>query len=702
MKVTSSRINKTFLERGLPFEWLYKLAMMEGNSKRPIYQIHKWWARRLGSVFRTLLIASFASSEDSPRSILLKYNNGHSLAGKIILDPFMGGGTTMVEGLKLGCKVIGVDINPVAWFVTKKEVEPFDKAKASETFQMLADSVGEEIRKFYVTRCLKGHSANVIYALWIQKIKCGKCRKTTHLFRDYIIASDEEVRHLVCPKCAAIFETRSKAVRIECGSCGHRFNPLAGVVKRGIFKCPNCNWPMRVAEAASKLGEPLPADMFAIEYHCKDCGKRQFKKPDSSDIELYQKASSTFHKLESELSIPRQKIPVEGRKSPRPLSHGYKYFYQLFNDRQLLCLGLLLKHISKINDQNMREFFTLAFSNSLETNNRLCKYESNWRKVSALFGIPGYHPVERYAENSVWGAGCGRGTFERNFQKLIRGKAYANDTYERVYRKNTAVPVHVGEKASSDLANNFDQLKAEKNTLIYCQNSEELSFLPDKSVDGVMTDPPYFDNINYCELADFFYVWLRLGLKKDYDCFEPLYSSRLREIVAKNDSLEELSSFTTKLSSVFAECSRVLKDDAIMMFTFHHTNPKVWLALKKALTTARFAVTAVPIVRSEGRTGYQKAGSISVDACVVCRKSSILNESNQTHVKLTKRQVITQCASVARKLVKVDRSLKKSDIFTILMGQCLLYDKPVLQEVIDNSKAFTAALAERIGLSNIS
>jgi putative DNA methylase len=284
----------------------------------------------------------------------------------------------------------------------------------------------------------------------------------------------------------------------------------------------------------------------------------------------------------------------------------------------------------------------------------------------------------------------------------MRGKAYGNDTYERVYRRNAAIPVHVGEKASSDLAKNFDQLKAEKNTLICCENSEELSFLPDKSVDEVVTDPPYFDNIHYCELADFFYVWLRLGLRKDYDCFEPLYSSRLREIVAKNNSPEELSSFTTRLSNVFTECSRVLKDNAIMVFTFHHTNPKVWIALKNALTTARFSVTAVPIVRSEGRTGYQKAGSISVDACVVCRKSSILNDSNQTRVKLTKRQVITQCALVARKLVKVDRSLKKSDIFTILMGQCLLYDKTVLQEVVDNSEAYTAALAERIDLSDIS
>lgn len=696
---TSKRgtVDKTFLETGLTFEWLYKLAMMEANSKRPIYQIHKWWARRLGSVFRTLLIASFADSTDSAQSILEKYNNGHSLTGKIILDPFMGGGTTIIEGLKLGCKVVGVDINPVAWFVTKKEADPFDVEMASKTFTELDQTIGKEIRNFYVTKCKNGHTANILYALWIQKITCEGCGKTIQLFRDYVIANVKETKYVVCPDCNSVIKTRSKSEKIKCTTCGKRFDPSKGVISRGIFKCPHCTWSTKIIDAATKLGEPLPADMFAIEYHCETCGKRQFKKPNSDDLKLYSKAAELFSEIRNELRIPRQKIPSEGRKSQRPITHGYKYFYQLFNDRQLLCLGLLLKQILKIKDQNMREFFILAFSNSLETNNRLCKYESNWGKISALFGIPGYHPVERYGENNVWGMGYGRGTFEKSYKKMVRGKIYASDTYERVYHNDSTISVHVGEKASSNPAKNFDQLKNEKNTLLCCQNSEKLSFLPDGRIDAVVTDPPYFDNIHYCELADFFYVWLRLALEKDYDYFEHLYSSRLREIAAKDDSSEELSGFTTKLSAVFSECSRVLKDDGLMMFTFHHTNPKAWIALKEAITAAKLVITSVPIVRSEGRTGYRKDGSISVDACIVCRKNAH-NKIIQTPTQSPVEDVIKQCTSVAQRLIKVDDSLKKADIFTILMGQCLLYDSSIMREITGKSKEYTKDLAKKVGL----
>lgn len=109
-----------FIEKDLPIEKLNPVAMSEGNSKKPVYQIHKWWARRLGSVFRMIVLAAFGRQDESEADIWHRFCNGVDLGGKIVLDPFMGGGTTVVEALRLGCRVIGVDINPVAWFVTKK------------------------------------------------------------------------------------------------------------------------------------------------------------------------------------------------------------------------------------------------------------------------------------------------------------------------------------------------------------------------------------------------------------------------------------------------------------------------------------------------------------------------------------------------------------------------------------------------------
>src|SRR5206468_12132105 len=59
--------------------------------------------------------------------------------GKVILDPFMGGGTTVVEALRLGCKVIGIDLNPVAWFIVKTEIEPVDLDELQGAFERLAE-----------------------------------------------------------------------------------------------------------------------------------------------------------------------------------------------------------------------------------------------------------------------------------------------------------------------------------------------------------------------------------------------------------------------------------------------------------------------------------------------------------------------------------------------------------------------------------
>jgi adenine-specific DNA methylase len=683
-------LSRAFIEKNQTIDWLYKLAMMEANSKRPIYQIHKWWARRLGSVFRTLLISSFSDSIDSAETIYSRYNNGHSLTGKLILDPFMGGGTTVIEGLKLGCKVIGVDINPVAWFVTKKEADNFDVEEAQRTFSHLESSVGNRIKHFYHTECLHGHPASVLYVLWVQKIKCAGCEETTQLFRNYTIATKGKLSHVFCPDCQSIMETETGVNPIKCKECNREFDPAKGVVFNGQFKCPHCGQTTKITAEASRLGEPLSAEIFAIEYYCPVCKVRQFKKPSDEDLILYNEAVNLLQTLQTELPIPSEKIPSDGRDSKRPLTHGYKRFSQLFNDRQLLCLGLLYSEIMKIPNPNMREFFVLAFSNSLETNNRLCKYESNWRKISALFGIPGYHPVERYAENNVWGNGLGRGTFEKSFKKLLRGKIYANDTYERVYHKNEVRPFHSGETAQSIPASDFTELLMEKNTIINCGDSQNLSFIPNESIDGVLTDPPYFDSIHYSGLADFFYVWLRLALKQNYTCFEPPYCSRTLEIVAKDCSNEEMLAFTDRLSNVFSECKRVLKKEAIMVFTFHHTNSQVWLAVKNAIEAAGLVVVAAPVTRSEGRTGYRKKGSINVDACIVCRKDESAVAKVTTNLSLE--EVIVQCTSIAQELAKADGSLREPDLFTLLMAQGLLSDRYTFENIVKNSKDLLAQL----------
>lgn len=163
--------------------------------------------------------------------------------------------------------------------------------------------------------------------------------------------------------------------------------------------------------------------------------------------------------------------------------------------------------------------------------------------------------------------------------------------------------------------------------------------------------------------------------------------------MAKNSSSGELDNFSIKLSNVFSECHRVLNDDGLLVFTFHHTNTKVWLALRNALSQSHFIVTSVPIVRAEGRTGYRKDGNTSIDACVVCRKIS--NEMGD-NIKVSTKTILKNCTSISKKLKKVDGSIKKSDIFTILMSQSLLYTPEIVKKISTSSEDYVDILANKV------
>lgn len=190
----------------------------------------------------------------------------------------------------------------------------------------------------------------------------------------------------------------------------------------------------------------------------------------------------------------------------------------MFNERQLLCLSLLLEAILKIPDPNIREFLLLAWSDCIDANNMFCKYETAWHKISLFFGLHAYHPIERPTENNVWGTDYGRSTFRNCYNKLRRGKIYCLRPYERLIGKDgRRIKHYVRERIEARLVDRIeDLLEGRGNALLKCQSATDLSFIPTGVVDAVITDPPYFDNVQYSELADFIYVWLRLGLKDKY------------------------------------------------------------------------------------------------------------------------------------------------------------------------------------------
>src|SRR5579871_6227248 len=146
---TSRETATSALERDLPIEELNVLAELESWRKeinRPVYHVHKWWATRLGSVFRAILLAGNLGPD---ADVWREFYRRQDFRDRVVLDPFMGSGTTIGEALKLGCRAVGVDINPVSYFQVKKALEPCSEEVLWAAYARLEADVAPEVQRFY-------------------------------------------------------------------------------------------------------------------------------------------------------------------------------------------------------------------------------------------------------------------------------------------------------------------------------------------------------------------------------------------------------------------------------------------------------------------------------------------------------------------------------------------------------------------------
>jgi len=143
-----------------------------------------------------------------------------------------------------------------------------------------------------------------------------------------------------------------------------------------------------------------------------------------------------------------------------------------------------------------------------------------------------------------------------------------------------------------------------------------------KSIPLVITDPPYAGNVNYAELTDFFYVWMRLVLANRYPAFAPEETPKAEEIIENPTRGKTTEDFEQGLTAVFWECHRVVDDDGLLVFTFHHSAERAWEALLRSICNAGFEIIGVYPIHSESEASFQLVGkeAIAYDLIHVCRK----------------------------------------------------------------------------------
>ncbi len=200
-----------------------RLAVPERNAFKAIYTMHKWFARRSSAVFRAILLGVMKpAGTDIMKEFYKDHTNDPDTKGKVVLDPFMGGGTTIVESLRLGCRVVGVDLNPVAWFIVKTEAEAADLKELQAAYDRLIErkvewsgkSLKDTLLELYKTQCpaCGNADADIIYTYWVKSAPCttATCDHLTPLFSEFLATQKRpSIRYFAdctCPRCKKKFD----------------------------------------------------------------------------------------------------------------------------------------------------------------------------------------------------------------------------------------------------------------------------------------------------------------------------------------------------------------------------------------------------------------------------------------------------------------------------------------------------------------
>jgi len=615
------------IERDFDIPFIANLALREKQIQqnyRPIIAVHKWFARRPGTLFRGLLLSEFSSPPLRESFYKINY-----LKGLRIADPFMGGGTPLIEANRIGCDVLGYDINPMAYWIVRQEIEHLDLAKYRFEAAKLRYELEKNLDSFYKTRCLKCGSdkASVKYFLWVKVKSCWNCGRDIDLFPGYLVA--ENRRHpknvFVCKECGELTETEDRKRPGSCSVCSALLSQ-EGPAKRNQCMCSYCGAKNKFPDPSS--GAPKHR-MFAIEYYCSSCKHshigRFFKKPDHLDISKYKDAALLWKNMQPQF-VPDDKI-LSGIESDRLHRWGYKYYYEMFNARQLLGLETSCKIIEKQKDQRILNALATNLSDLLRYQNMLCRYDTMALKSLDIFSVHGFPVGLVQCESNILGIlngkriSVGSGGWSNIIDKFAKAKFYCDEPFEIKHQGGRKIQIPIQGEWIGDIKEGRNT--QEKRIVdLYCANSLEAKIAPE-SIDAILTDPPYYGNVQYAELMDFCFVWLRriIGLKEK--AFEKLSTRDYSELTGNNNMGRGIEHFAEGLSSVFSLMAEALKPGSPLAFTYHHNKLEAYLPVAIAILDSGLTCSASIPCPGEMGASIHISGTKSsiIDTVFVCRST---------------------------------------------------------------------------------
>lgn len=676
-----------FIEKIFPVTLLNQQVYYE-HGGNPFKGLHRWYSRKPLSFSRASVLGSLLPDSVTPEEFeyLLglerrlggvpdtktklyktppspeRIKQVHDLCEKTwgtrtptVLDAFAGGGSIPFEAVRYGLNVLASDLNPVAVMTMKAAMEyplkfgPDLQHDIDKWVKWVGDEAEKRLAEFFPSQ--EGETIQTY--LWAHTVTCPHCESVMPLSPNWWLSKTSnyagrgQARKVTSDWYAVrpIPSLEKKRVDFELvkGKKGKGttiqtpegdFDPSDySTISRGVGRCLNCEMIIEdsvIKQQAQALG--LGHYVYAVSFKRGKQGL-EFRIPTALDISGINKAQKFLFDSRADSQIehlmPAQDIPSNTHRGPDMYLYGINRWNEMFNPRQLVTLAAYVSILddakSKITSEskNILEerkleailtYLSLVLDRCVDKNCRLSHWQDSRTFSQAASGQHAlslfWNYPETNGESYLW-HWCAD-ALASEYSKLC-------DLFgDRLRSKST---LNVVKTTSNEIG-----LK------ISAASADNLFEVSDKSVDVIITDPPYYDSIRYGEISDFFYVWQRLNL---YGLFPNLFANELtdkdREAIANpgrfrnmGESAKELADrdYEAKMALAFAEYHRVLSDGGVMSVQFNHKDSGAWDVLAKSLIDAGFEITASWAVSTENPQNLHQAqkNSVSSTVLLVCRK----------------------------------------------------------------------------------
>jgi len=428
-----------------------------------------------------------------------------------VLDPFSGGGAIPLEALRLGCETYANDYNPVAVLIEKCTLEYPQKygEKLVKDVKKWGDWVLEEARKeleeFYPADVeekktalgkTRTESISVGY-IWARTIRCQNpsCEAEIPLMRQYWLAKKPGKQITLYPYVSG------KQVKYKIVGTGYEpmpdgFDPEKGSVSKAIATCPVCGGVTEAKDVRKQFQQGRSGQrMIAVVLTRREESGKKYRIATEKDLEIYKRAEKRLVEKSAELEnewginpVPDEIIPTPCHEVDRPPMYGMRTWGELFNNRQKLALITFTQKVKQAHKEMLRQKYEEEYAKAVTSYLGL-----NLDRIAAYCSLLGYWHVSREIVSPA---------MQR--QALVMVFDYVeNNTLTEFFSWDT----------------NLDWIlkviphcsRSSKNAIISQSSATSLPF-QDNFFDAIFTDPPYYDNVAYSYLSDFFYVWLKRSM----------------------------------------------------------------------------------------------------------------------------------------------------------------------------------------------